>query len=89
MAVVHCGYKPLSHFNNNVKAALLAKTKNAKVFGRPWWHRQCDTIPDMLLEEAVSSHRQSKQLVHPLEHVNVRLFLHGYNLWERQAEHLY
>jgi hypothetical protein len=31
MAVVQ-EYRPLSHFDNNVKAALLAKTKNAKVF---------------------------------------------------------
>ena len=45
MAVVHCGYKPLSHFNNNVKAALLAKTKNAKVFV-PKMFFSLEVLPD-------------------------------------------
>ena len=45
MAVVHCGYKPLSHFHNNVKAALLAKTKNAKVFV-PKMFFSLEVLPD-------------------------------------------
>ena len=44
MAVVQ-EYKPLSHFNNNVKAALLAKTKNAKVFV-PKMFFSVEVLPD-------------------------------------------